>query len=77
MPPDVTCTPHLFAPIALQVMIVPASPPVVLPFKVIVSDAAADGHFHLLNGLGHCSLFRHKPKVVADKIREIISYYSK
>ena len=41
----------------------------------IVSDAAADGHFHLLNGLGHCSLFRHKPKVVADKIREIISIY--
>ena len=43
----------------------------------IVSDAASDGHFHLLNGLGHCSLFRHKPKVVADKIREIISFYSK
>ena len=41
MPPDVTCTPHLFAPIALQDMIVPANPPVVIPFKVIVSDAAA------------------------------------
>ena len=40
----------------------------------IVSDAASDGHFHLLKGLGHCSLFKHKPKVVADKIREIISF---
>ena len=26
----------------------------------IVSDAASDGHFHLLKGLGHCSLFKHK-----------------
>ncbi len=39
----------------------------------LVADAAADGHFHLLKGLGHCSIFRHKPKVVADTIREIIS----
>ncbi len=38
----------------------------------LVSDAAADGYFHLLSGLGHCSVFRHKPKIVADKIREII-----
>ena len=42
----------------------------------IVSDVAADGHFHLLKGLGHCSIFRHKPKIVADKIREIISFYN-
>ena len=41
----------------------------------LVSDAAADGYFHLLSGLGHCSLFLHKPKVVASKIREIISLY--
>ncbi len=30
----------------------------------LVAEAAADGHFHLLEGLGHCSLFRHKPEVV-------------
>ena len=46
-------------------------------FRKIVSDKASDGHFHLLKGLGHCSLFRHKPKVVADKIREIISFNTK
>lgn len=39
----------------------------------LVADAAADGHFHLLEGLGHCSLFRHRPDVVAGKIREIIA----
>ena len=39
----------------------------------LVSDAAADGHFHLLQGLGHCSVFLHKPEVVANKIREIIT----
>ena len=41
----------------------------------LVSDAAADGYFHLLTGMGHCSLFRHKPKIVSEKIREIISLY--
>ena len=41
----------------------------------LVSDAAADGYFHLLTGMGHCSLFRHMPKIVSEKIREIISLY--
>ncbi len=39
----------------------------------LVAEAAADGHFHLLKGLGHCSLFRHRPEAVAGKIREIIA----
>ena len=38
----------------------------------LVAEAAADGHFHLLAGMGHCSLFRHRPRAVADKIREIL-----
>ncbi len=38
----------------------------------LVAEAAKDGHFHLLEGLGHCSLFGHKPEVVSAKIREII-----
>ena len=41
----------------------------------LVSEAAAEGYFHLLKGLGHCSIFRHKPEVVSDKIREIISFH--
>ena len=39
----------------------------------LVAEAARDGHFHLLKGMGHCSLFRHKPEAVADKIGEIIA----
>lgn len=39
----------------------------------LVAEAAADGHFHLLEGMGHCSLFRHRPETVAAKIREIIA----
>ena len=38
----------------------------------LVAEAAADGHFHLLPGMGHCSLFRHRPGVVAARIREIV-----
>ena len=40
-----------------------------------VAEAAEDGHFHLLKGMGHGSLFRHKPGAVADKIHEIIAGY--
>ena len=42
----------------------------------LVADAAPDGHFHLLEGMGHCSLFRHRPEAVAGKIREIIESHS-
>jgi 3-oxoadipate enol-lactonase len=37
-----------------------------------VAELAANGHFHLLQGLGHVSCEVHKPEVVNQKIREII-----
>ena len=41
----------------------------------VVAEAARNGHFHLLEGLGHCSLFGHRPDVVNACIREIIDRY--
>ena len=38
----------------------------------VVSDLAPNGVFHEIPGLGHVSMARHKPDVVAAKIREII-----
>ncbi len=38
----------------------------------VVSDLAQDGTFHEIPGLGHVSLVRHKPDVVAAKLREIL-----
>lgn len=43
----------------------------------MVAEAAKHGHFHLLEGLGHCSLFGHKPEVVNACIREIIESYDR
>ena len=40
-----------------------------------VAEAAGNGHYHLLDGLGHVSLLGHRPEVVSQKIREIISDY--
>jgi pimeloyl-ACP methyl ester carboxylesterase len=37
-----------------------------------VAELAADGHFHLLQGLGHGSAFGHRPKVVNECLRSII-----
>ena len=37
-----------------------------------VAELAADGHFHLLAGLGHGSAFGHRPQVVNDCVRSII-----
>jgi pimeloyl-ACP methyl ester carboxylesterase len=37
-----------------------------------VAEAARQGSFHLLQGLGHGSAFGHKPDVVNAKIREIL-----
>jgi len=37
-----------------------------------VADLAADGHFHLLEGLGHGSAFGHRPDEVSAAIREIV-----
>lgn len=38
----------------------------------VVSDLAPNGVFHEIPGLGHVSMTRHKPDVVADKLREIL-----
>jgi pimeloyl-ACP methyl ester carboxylesterase len=38
----------------------------------VVSDLAPNGVFHEIPGLGHVSMTRHKPDVVAQKLREII-----
>lgn len=40
-----------------------------------VSDLAANGHFHLLQGLGHGSAFGHRPDVVNACVREIVAGY--
>ncbi|NOD35786.1 MULTISPECIES: alpha/beta fold hydrolase [unclassified Ruegeria] len=39
----------------------------------VVSDLAQNGTFHEIPGLGHVSMTRHKPDVVAKKLREILS----
>jgi 3-oxoadipate enol-lactonase len=41
----------------------------------LVADAAPRGHFHLLEGLGHCSAFGHRPEAVNACIRDILSRY--
>jgi pimeloyl-ACP methyl ester carboxylesterase len=38
----------------------------------VVAELAPKGHFHLLEGLGHCSAFGHRPEAVNACIREII-----
>jgi pimeloyl-ACP methyl ester carboxylesterase len=40
-----------------------------------VAELAANGHFHLLQGLGHGSAFGHRPDVVNATVREIVSGY--
>jgi pimeloyl-ACP methyl ester carboxylesterase len=39
----------------------------------MVADSAPQGHFHLLEGLGHCSCFGHRPEVVNAQIHEILA----
>ena len=41
----------------------------------LVAERAGNGHFHLLKGLGHYSMFGHRPEVVNDCIRTIIEGY--
>lgn len=41
-------------------------------FGMKAGRLASNGHFHLLEGLGHLSLCGHEPEVVNTKIREII-----
>jgi pimeloyl-ACP methyl ester carboxylesterase len=38
----------------------------------VVSDLAPNGTFHEIAGLGHVSMVRHRPEVVAAKLREIL-----
>jgi pimeloyl-ACP methyl ester carboxylesterase len=38
-----------------------------------VAELAADGHFHLLEGLGHGSAFGHRPDTVNALLREILT----
>jgi pimeloyl-ACP methyl ester carboxylesterase len=38
----------------------------------VIADIAPKGHFHLLEGLGHCSAFGHRPDVVNSCIGRII-----
>ncbi len=38
----------------------------------VVSDLALHGAFHEIPGLGHVSMTRHKPQIVANKLREIL-----
>ncbi|MEM8686545.1 MAG: alpha/beta hydrolase [Pseudomonadota bacterium] len=40
-----------------------------------VADAAADGHFHLLEGMGHFSIFGHRPDEVTACIEGILRNY--
>ena len=40
-----------------------------------VADLARDGHFHLLQGLGHGSAFGHRPDVVSTCLRSIVDRY--
>lgn len=38
----------------------------------VVSDLVPNGIFHEIAGLGHVSMVRHRPEIVADKLREIL-----
>lgn len=40
-----------------------------------VADLAANGTFHLLDGLGHGSAFGHRPGVVNRHVRAILRQY--
>lgn len=39
----------------------------------VVSDLVPDGTFHEIAGLGHVSLVRHQPDIVASKLREVLT----
>lgn len=41
----------------------------------LLADAAPDGHFHLLEGLGHCSAYGHKPDEVNQCLLDILNRY--
>lgn len=41
----------------------------------LVAETAGNGHFHLFEGLGHGSVFGHKPDVVNAAIRDVLERY--
>ena len=41
----------------------------------LLADSAQEGHFHLLEGLGHCSAFAHRPDVVNDCLLGVLQQY--
>ena len=41
----------------------------------VVAEAAGNGHFHLLDGMGHFSIFGHRPEAVTECIRGILEVY--
>jgi pimeloyl-ACP methyl ester carboxylesterase len=41
----------------------------------LVADLAPEGHFHLLEGLGHLSMAGHRPEQVNDRIRAIVNSF--
>ena len=43
----------------------------------VVSDLAPGGVFHEIPGLGHVSMTRHRPEVVAAKLREILDAHAR
>ncbi len=43
----------------------------------VVSDLAPKGVFHEIPGLGHVSMTRHRPEVVAAKLREILDAHAR
>ncbi len=43
----------------------------------VVSDLAPNGKFHELPGLGHVSMTRHRPEIVAQKLRDIMESHFK
>jgi 3-oxoadipate enol-lactonase len=45
------------------------------PRGKLVADTAPKGRFHLLEGLGHCSAFGHRPDLVNACISEIVEQY--
>ncbi len=42
----------------------------------VVADAAGNGHFHLLEGMGHFSIFGHRPEAVSECIGKIVNMRS-
>ena len=62
--------PHIAVPVHAVAFSEDVQPPPQLVQEV--AERAADGHFHLLHGLGHGSAFGHRPDVVNACVRRIV-----